>query len=285
MSKILIAGCGDVGIALGLTLIQDGHHVYALRRNTGALPDALRPVTADLTDTSTLRSLPAVDFVYYTAAADGRDESAYERAYVTGVRNLFEALSTSTLAVQRFVFVSSTGVYGQDAGEWVEESSRTEPTRFTGRKLLQGERLCLEGPYPATVVRFGGIYRPGRSRLLCEVRKGATCVEHPPRYTNRIHRDDCAAVLRHLAQIPAPAPVYNGVDCEPAAQCEVMDWLARRLNAPSPRREAAGDSAGQGKRCRNALLLATGYRFLYPTFREGYAQVIESLEAVPRATI
>ncbi len=283
MSKILIAGCGDVGIALGLTLIQGGHHVYALRRNTGALPDVLHPVAADLTDTATLRSLPAVDFVFYTAAADGRDEAAYERAYVAGVGNLLEALNTSDQAVQRFVFVSSTGVYGQDAGEWVDESSPTEPTRFTGRKLLQGERLCLEGPYPATAVRFGGIYRPGSSRLLRQVREGATCVEHPPRYTNRIHRDDCAGVLRHLAQIPAPAPIYNGVDCEPAAQCEVMDWLAQRLNAPSPRREAAEGSAGQGKRCRNHLLLQSGYRFLYPTFRQGYAQVIESLDAAPRA--
>lgn len=275
MSKILIAGCGDVGSALGLALAEDGHQVYALRRNVGALPPSLDPIAADLTNASTLRSLPRVDYVYYTAAAGGRDEADYERAYVSGVRNLLGSLEKRNRFVQRLVFVSSTGVYGQDAGEWVDESSPTEPARFTGKKVLEGERLCLGGAYRATVVRFGGIYGPGRNRLVRQVRDGATCVEQPPRYINRIHRDDCAGVLRYLLQIGSPAPVYNGVDCEPASQCAVMDWLAERLNVAAPRRQANQGSGGQGKRCRNDLLLGSGYRFLYPTFREGYAQVLE----------
>ncbi len=78
--------------------------------------------------------------------------------------------------------------------------------------------------------------------------------------------------------------MYIGVDCEPAAQCEVMDWLAERLDAPKPRREAARGSGGQGKRCRNDLLLRSGYRFRYPTFREGYAQVIDAMDASQRST-
>ncbi len=285
MSKVLIAGCGDVGIALGLRLVEDGHQVYALRRNVGALPSSLEPVAADLADADSLRVLPVVDYVYYTAAADGRDETAYERAYVSGVRNLLQSLAKHGQNVKRFVFVSSTGVYGQDAGEWVDESSPTEPSRFTGRALLDGERLCLQGMYPATAVRFGGIYGPGRNRFVRQVRDGATCVEQPPRYTNRVHRDDCAGVLRHLLRLDAPASVYNGVDCDPAAQCTVMDWLAKRLNAPKPRREAAQGTGGQGKRCRNDLLLDSGYRFLYPTFREGYAQLIDSLNASRKPSI
>lgn len=260
-------------------LIADGHRVYALRRNVGALPSVLEGIAADLTDSATLRSLPEADVVYYTAAADGRDEAAYERAYVTGVRNLLQSMKARSQSTGRFMFVSSTGVYGQDAGEWVDESSPTEPRRFSGAKLLEGERLCLDGGVPATVVRFGGIYGPGRDRLLRQVRDGASCVDEPPRYTNRIHRDDCAGVLRHLHRLHAPAPVYVGVDCDPAAQCTVLDWLARRMNAPAPRRTSASGPGGQGKRCRNDLLLASGYRFLYPTFREGYAQVVDSLEA------
>ncbi len=279
MLKILIAGCGDVGIALGLMLVEDGHRVYALRRNVGALPSSLEAVAADLTDPATLGSLPEADVVYYAAAADGRDEADYQRAYVSGVGNVLKSLKDGNRSVRRFIFVSSTGVYGQDAGEWVDETSPTQPARFTGKKLLEGERLCLEGPYPATAVRFGGIYGPGRNRLLRQVRDGATCVEQPPRYTNRIHRDDCAGVLRHLLRLDAPAPVYIGVDCDPAAQCTVMDWLAKRMNAPAPRRETDRDPGGQGKRCRNDLLIESGYSFLFPTFREGYAQMIDSLNA------
>lgn len=284
MKKILIAGCGDVGATLGLRLVEDGHQVFGLRRNVAALPSPLEAVAADLSEPATLRSLPEVDWVYYSAAADGRDEAAYDRAYVSGVRHLMQSLEAQSQPVERFVFVSSTGVYGQDAGEWVDESSPTEPARFTGKKLLEGERLCLEGRYPASVVRFGGIYGPGRVRLINQVRAGATCVDEPPRYTNRIHRDDCAAVLRHLCLIESPASVYIGVDCEPASQCVVMDWLAERLKAPRPRREIPHAAEGQGKRCRNGLLMKTGYRFLYPTFREGYEHLIESMEASERTT-
>lgn len=284
MSNILIAGCGDIGIALGLMLIEDGHRVHALRRNVGALPSSLDAIAADLTDPATLRSLPDADFVYYTAAADGRDEAAYQRAYVSGVRNLQQALGETGRSVRRFFFVSSTGVYGQDSGEWVDESSPTEPMRFSGRKLIEGERLAMEGIPPSTSVRFGGIYGPGRTRLIRQVRDGASCVDQPPRYTNRIHRDDCAGALRHLLELDVPAPVYVGVDCYPATQCEVMDWLAKKMNAPAPRRETAKTNGGQGKRCRNDLLLESGYRFLYPTFREGYAQVIDNMTVSERTT-
>lgn len=284
MSKVLIAGCGDVGIALGLMLVKDGHEVYALRRNVEALPTSLVAIAADLTDPVTLGSLPEADYVVYAAAADGRDEAAYENAYVSGVRNVLQSLKESNRCLRRFVFISSTGVYGQDAGEWVDESSPTAPARFTGRLLLEGERLCLQGIHPATAVRFGGIYGPGRDRLLRQVRGGATCVEQPPRYTNRIHRDDCAGVLRHLLRLEEVAPIYIGVDCDPAAQCTVMDWLARRMSAPAPRREPARGATGQGKRCRNDLLLESGYRFAYPTFREGYAQMIDSLIAAEQSS-
>lgn len=276
MSKILIAGCGDVGSALGLMLVEDGHRVYALRRSVNALPSSFDAIAADLSDASSLRALPAVDHVYYTAAADGRDEAAYERAYVAGVRNLLQSLEDSRHPVRRVFFVSSTGVYGQDAGEWVDEQSATEPTRFTGRRLLDGEDACLAATVPATVVRFGGIYGPGRTRLIDRVKSGAVCVEDPPQFTNRIHRDDCAGVLRHLLSLKAPQAVYAGVDCEPAAKCEVLDWLARRLGAPAPKRRA-DPSAGRGKRVSNARLLESGYKFSYPTYREGYDQVIASL--------
>ena len=76
-----------------------------------------------------------------------------------------------------------------------------------------------------------------------------------------------------------PESLYLGVDSHPAPQCEVMDWLARRLGVPSPPRAsvAPGGSPQRGsKRCRNDRLLASGYGFLYPSFREGYTAVLRA---------
>lgn len=273
MENILIAGCGDVGTALGILLSRHGHVVHGLRRNASVLPGELYPLAADVTDPATLRGLPETDVVFYTAAADGRDDGAYQRAYVRGVNNVMEALARQPRPLMRFFFASSTGVYGQTAGEWVDEFSPTRPARFSGKRLLEGEAACLGSGMAATVVRFGGIYGPGRERLIREVKAGARCVHDPPQFTNRIHRDDCAGMLRHLMGLAAPESVYAGVDCEPAPRCEVLDWLARKLEAPTVER-TADRGGGQGKRVSNARLLAAGYVFRYPTYREGYAQLL-----------
>jgi nucleoside-diphosphate-sugar epimerase len=180
------------------------------------------------------------------------------------------------------IFVSSTGVYGQSAGEWVDEDSATEPGSFTGRIVLEAERRVLDGPFPGTAVRFGGIYGPGRTRLLERVRAGAAQVPAGrPVYTNRIHRDDCAGALTHLLARDRAGrplePVYLGVDHEPAELGEVFRFLAEILGAAPPKVAADADTGrrGSNKRCRNDRLLATGYRFLYPTYREGYRALVE----------
>lgn len=279
MSRILIAGCGDVGSALGSRLAAAGHEVWGLRRSAAALPGGVRLVRADLGEPEALARLPArIDAVVYLATADRFDDHAYERAYVRGARNLLAALEASAGALRRFVFVSSTSVYAQSAGEWVDEDSPTEPVRFSGKRLLEGECLVRRAPARAIVVRFAGIYGPGRSRLQQSVLDAKPCQQTPPLYTNRIHRDDCAAVLEHVLALDAPEEIYLGADCEPAPQCAVMDWLAAELGVPAPPRIEPADEAdaktSRNKRCRNARLLASGYRFIYPSYREGYAKII-----------
>ncbi len=275
MARILIAGCGDVGGALARRLQQAGHHVWGLRRDVASLPPGIPGVAADLEDPGTLGRLPdALDWVFYTAAADARTEDRYQAAYVVGITHLLAALTRAGQRPRRVLLTSSTSVHGQDDGEWVDEDSPAEAPGFGPRALREGEARLLDGPYPATVVRFAGIYGPGRGRLLDALRSGeASCVDSPPAYTNRIHRDDCAAVLHHLMRLPAAAPVYLGVDDCPAPRCEVMDWLAGRMDLPAPARRPGH---GGGKRCSNARLRATGYRFLYPSYREGYAALLEA---------
>lgn len=277
MARILIAGCGDVGIALGRELVADGHEVVGLRRRTSELPTTFHPVGADLTEPATLRALPAgIEQVVYAAAADARSEAAYGAAYVDGLRNLIDAMAETP---RRLVYVSSTAVYGQHDGEWVDEDSPTEPAGFSGRILLEGERLARELP-DAVVVRLGGIYGPGRNRLLDEVRSGrAVCPDGPPQFTNRIHRDDCAGVLRHLLGCDDAAGVWLGVDRDPVDRCTLLRWLAERLGVPSPPTGAAPVGRAGSKRCRSDKLVASGYVFRHPTFREGYGSLIASGDA------
>ena len=284
MSRVLIAGCGDVGSSLGLRLAAAGHEVWGLRRNPAAIPQGIHRVCADMTEPATLVNLPPdIDSVVYLATADRYDDTAYRRAYVEAPRNLLAALARAHGPLGRFVFVSSTSVYAHNAGEWVDENSPTEPEQFSGKRLLEGERLARSGPASAVIVRFAGIYGPGRGRLQRRVIEGKPCRQTPPLYTNRIHRDDCAAVLDHVVSLAAPDPIYIGVDCEPAPQCAVMDWLAARLGVPAPPRvdcRGAHDARiRSNKRCSNARLLASGYRFIYPSYREGYAKILDDAGA------
>jgi nucleoside-diphosphate-sugar epimerase len=280
MARILIAGCGDLGTALGLDLWKAGHQVWGLKRNPASLPAEILPLAADLTRASSLSVVPPdLDYVFYTAAADGFSEASYRAAYVVGLENVLAVLRAGKQRPRRLFFTSSTAVYAQHQGEWVDEDSPAVAESFAGRCLRQGESLLWTSAYPSTIIRFGGIYGPGRSRLIDSVRYGtATCVENPPVYTNRIHRDDGAAVLRHLMEFTDTAPLYLGVDDEPAPQCQVLRWLAERLGVPGPTvvsvpTDAEASMRGN-KRCSNRRLRASGFRFRYPSFRDGYGALL-----------
>ena len=281
MHRCLIAGCGYVGAALGELLAAQGHTVFGLRRNALRLPAGVESVEADLAVPASLERLPAgLDYVFYLVSPGGAEDALYRSAYVDGQRNLYETLARQGQRPRRLLFASSTAVYGQHDGEWIDESSPTEPADFRGKRLLEAEQLLARAPFPGVAVRFGGIYGPRRSSLVAEVRGGRAAIRPgPPHYTNRIHRDDCAGVLHHLMQLERPEPVYLGVDCEPADEAAVLRWLAGALGAAAPRTAAVGEKHGRerrggSKRCRNQRLLASGYRFRHPTFREGFRAIL-----------
>lgn len=275
--RILIAGCGDVGTELGVRLAADGHRVWGLRRSVEQLPPSIKPLCGDLTDPETLPDLPAkLDQVVFAAAAGRSDEAGYRAIYVDGLRLVLARLEAGDARLRRIFFTSSTGVYGQKDGEWVDETSPTKPSSFRGQVMLEAERAVLESPWPATVLRLGGIYGPGRTRLIQLAGSGAPCQKEPPLYTNRIHRDDAARALAHLMALPYPDELYLGVDDHPTAFYDVLSWLCGVLGREEPPIAAPGDSARGSKRCSNRRLLATGFRFRYPSFREGYSAILGS---------
>jgi nucleoside-diphosphate-sugar epimerase len=291
LARCLIAGCGYVGVALAALLRDAGHDVLGLKRQPAGLPEGIAPLTADLADASSLAAAFATlpgspDVVVYAAAADGGEDEAYRRAYVAGLRNVVAALHARGAAPACLLFTSSTAVYAQDDGSWVDETSPTEPRDFRGTRMLEAEAIAAACGWPAASLRLGGIYGPGRTRLIDAVRSGRAVIRPgPPRYGNRIHRDDAAGALAHLvAQALAGrvlAPCHLGVDDEPSDEAAVLRWLASTLGvAEPPVRAEKGASAHVGgrtasnKRCSNARLRASGYAFRYPTFRAGYTALI-----------
>ncbi len=280
MLRILIAGCGYVGVELGRRLASQGHRVHGLRRDPSNLPPSILPLQADLLDPELGARLPPVDRVVYAAAAGGSTRERYRAIYHDGVRNLLEALSGPFEPTpDHFIFVSSTAVYGDAGGGWVTEDTPPAPENFRGEEVLAGEALVLDSELPGSVLRLGGIYGPGRTRLLDRVREGqAVCPGGDPIFSNRIHRDDAARALEHLLLEPVPKGVYLGVDDAPTPLCEFYRTLARILDAPEPRVDPELRRGRSNKRCRNEKLRRTGFRFRYPSFREGYEALIEGEE-------
>ncbi|MBM3802586.1 MAG: NAD-dependent epimerase/dehydratase family protein [Acidimicrobiia bacterium] len=288
MARVLIAGCGYAGIALGMRLAREGHVVWGLRRRPELLPAMIHPLKGDLFVQESLPVIPAAsDFVFYTAAAARADDASYSLAYVTGIENLLRHLVGTGQTPKRIFFTSSTAVYAQTGGEWVDETSDALPCEFSGRRLLEGEQLLSRGPFPATVVRMAGIYGPGRTRLIEQALRGEWVLQPARlRYSNRIHRDDCAGVLRHLMLLRAPTSLYLGSDDEPSDQSEVLRWLAKRLEGvlSAPQAHVIANSGGprSNKRCRNLRLKQSGYSFLFPTFREGYESILAGMDLLRR---
>lgn len=288
---VLLAGCGDLGTEAGLRFAAAGHRVVGWRRSPDKLPAAIEGFAADL-GTGKLPPVPAdTSAVVVAIAADSPTEEAYRAAYVDGLSNVLEAVLASGSGVRRVLFVSSTAVYGDAGGGWIDEGTTPGPGGFPGRTIREAEELLytrLRGTGVTPVVlRLGGIYGPGRTRLIDQVRGGTAVIPAEPRFTNRIHRDDAAAAIVHLCTMEAvPGPVYLGVDDDPAELGEVLTFLAAELGLPLPASSPAGSDGAPGgvrqseparggnKRCSNALLRGTGFEFEYPSFREGYRAIL-----------
>lgn len=283
VAQVLIAGCGDVGTRLGLRLAQAGWQVHGLRRNAAQLPPEIAPVTGDLQDDNCPAQWPLgeLDYVVYCAAATQSDEAGYRAAYVDGLRRVLGWLEQHGQRPKRIIFVSSSGVYGQQDGEWVDEASPAIAERFSGQIMLEAEQVALSAPVPASVVRLTGIYGPGRKWLLNQVREGYRVAVEPPLYGNRIHVDDASSLLAFLLEADqrgvALDDCYIGVDDQPVPLHEVVAWLREQLGVSQLSEQATVRRAGS-KRCSNARARALGWVPQYSSYREGYTAVLRGMD-------
>jgi nucleoside-diphosphate-sugar epimerase len=271
---VLIAGCGDLGTEVGLRLAAVGRTVLGLRRRSELLPDSLHGQSVDLSREKPVVP-PDTDIVIVTVAAGNPDPEVYRAAYVTGLANLLDALDDARVTPRRFLLVSSTAVYDIDDGSTVTETTPANPGGGTDSILFEAEELLRSRLPGAVVLRLGGVYGPGRERLIDQARLGRATLADRSRLTNRIHRDDAAALIVHLMlREEAPDPLYLGVDSTPVPGAEVLDFLAGELGLPEPEIVETGSRRGGNKRISNRRVLDTGFTFSYPSYREGYRAVL-----------
>lgn len=261
--RLVIAGAGDIGGRLAARRVGLGDDVIALRRRDAAMAPGVRGMRADLASGEGLSRLPRrAEALVFCAAPDRRDEAAYRALYVDGLRRLLDACDAP-----RVVLVSSTAVYREDAGEWVDETTPPQPPAFNGQALLAAEQ-ALSAHSGGIALRLSGLYGPGREMMLRKARAGEP---GRPHWSNRIHVDDAASALSCLLDIGSPESLYLGSDDLPAREGEVLAWLRRQEGRPDVA-AATGDETG--RRIRNARLRATGWSPVHADYRSGYAAML-----------
>lgn len=285
--KLLFIGYGDIAGRTSRQLATNGYAITGVSRTPRELPEGVNQWLGSVQDAEILNKIgqTAFDVAVITLTPSVRGDEGYKAAYVDTLQALSKAWLASNTPPRCVLFVSSTSVYGQNQREWVDETSPCEPANFSGQRILEAEQLVLglaaNGTTAPCIVRFSGIYGPGRDQLLRQVLAGKAGTEA---YTNRIHVDDCAGVLAFLIQQHTAgqtlATHYLASDCEPVTAKAARQWMASQMGLPAAHLQidpAATPRAGS-KRCSNARLLAQGYRFLYPNFKEGYQSIITTFK-------
>ncbi|MFB6302244.1 MAG: SDR family oxidoreductase [Haloferacaceae archaeon] len=291
MNRAVVVGCGYVGLALGRQLAARGHDVTGVRRSEAgveAVRDAgLDAVRADATDAASLDAVPDADWLVFAASSGGRGADAAREVYVDGLETTIRAFGDRATPPDRLVYTSSTGVYGDHDGGWVDETTPIDPTTEKTRVLADAEGIATEraGEHgiDGTVVRFAGLYGPDRYRLDRYLDGPVT-----EGYLNMIHRDDAAGVITHLLRTGRGRnETVLAVDDEPVSKWAFADWLAGECGVPKPPKRTVAERLDDddlsttarrrleaSKRCSNARLRALGYEFRFPTYRRGYRPAI-----------
>lgn len=272
-NSILFLGFGDLA-SRTCSLLPDWHRT-GVARSLKPVPAGVSFWQGAVTSPVVLEQLRSTGFdcVVITLTPPEPTDVGYLAGYVEPLQALVPVFQERPPGL--VLFVSSTSVYGQQQGEWITESSATNPDSFAGRRLLQAESLLSQSGLNVSLLRFAGIYGPGRDYLVRQVRAGKGGDDS---FTNRIHIDDGAAAIGHLVrqhcQGVNTAPCYLVCDSNPAPASEVRCWLASEIGLDPNALTPGASARGGNKRCSNRKLLETGFQLKFPDYKTGYRDLL-----------
>lgn len=272
MTNILLVGLGDLGHRIAGSALAAGHTVTAMRRSAQSV-QGVTLIQHDATQPWPVTAGSFTDLVL-CVAPDDRTDNAYRHAYLTIAEQAQYWLQQQAQSPHVWL-VSSTSVYGQHQGEWVNEDSPRLPDASTAKILVAAEDLWLQSGQPCTMLRPAGLYGPGREMMLRIARNGQQIIERQPVYTNRIEISDCARAIIHLIQRRQQgfftANAYNLSDPNPARYGDVIHFLQQQLQIPTGPAQHVNRSS---KRVSAMRLQQTGFSWRYPDYQSGYLAML-----------
>jgi nucleoside-diphosphate-sugar epimerase len=276
VASVLIVGCGYVGLPLGKALVSGGETVYGTTRSPERMEviasEGMRPILLDVLTPPF--DLPSVDLVYFLVAGTG------DETLPNGMANLIAALSDRP--PQKFIYTSSTAVYGDYGGVWVDESFPRRGTHPAGERLIRTEDLllsaCGKERFPGVVARLSGIYGPDRIPGLDRIRKKEPIPGNSSAYLNLIHLEDLIGSLIACGSRGLAGEVYLISDDQPVRREEYYRFLAERLNAGEISFRGEAPERSGSRRCRNRKMKEElSVNLKYPSYREGIEALVRNV--------
>ena len=280
--KRLIFGCGYLGRRVADIWCRAGDTVYAVTRSqthSSAFEKAgFFPMVADILLPDSLADLPKVDTVLFAVGYDRTSQASIHQVYVDGLRNVLDALPDHPFKI---LYISSTGVYAENEGGWVDEDSPTSASRDATQACLDAEQLLQTHPrnLDFKILRCAGIYGPDRLPRRDALLAGNPLPFPPAGYLNLIHVDDASQAV-DAAAVRGATGIYSIADGSPTRREDYLIELARLLGASPPEFAVAMENTPRrgatSKRVRNDRMRdELGVRLRYPSYREGLAAIVK----------
>ncbi|MCH2183563.1 MAG: SDR family oxidoreductase [Mariniblastus sp.] len=279
----LVIGCGYLGLQVAKKWLQAGDNVLALTRSQERAvrlkSEGIRPIVADVTVATALKDLPATATVLFAVGFDRSQPGNAEKNYLDGFQNVLAHLPPET---GQLIYVSTTGVYGGQQGDWVTESTPVHPVRPSSQACLSAETQLQQSPWweKSVILRLAGIYGAGRIPHLAKIQNRQGAELDPEGFINLIHVEDAALVVEQVAQLGMGAETLLVSDGNPPRRSEFYQYIADRLGvgpidwAGSLETESLQGRLANKRISNRRLLERTGAVLAYPDFRRGVDQAL-----------